>query len=278
VLDANLDEHGVALLKNLSLARPFQPVVTIEHAGASYEAVGEPMMPTKPSQKIEVTIYEATDKRPELNILMRYVHAFATAEGLHIADMLIVNNPADRAWLGSAGPDGTRSAMWVALPAGAKDIAMDGDFHECCARQEDGKVVSNAPLVPGQSQFRLEYIVPCGGGRASATIDAPAPVRGMTVMVPEEQVGIIQVEGLEKSKTFPSKEGVVLRSFKGEGIMPGQKITLTMTGLPEAAEAEGFWSTPKVVGIVGGAVLLVICVIFLIAKPGRKSGQAEAQA
>lgn len=279
VLEANLDEHGTGLLENLSLARPFQPVVTIEHAGVSYQAVGEPMTPASPSQKIEVTIYETTDQRPELMIQMRYVRADATPEGLHIADMMIVNNPTDRAWLGSAGPDGKRSAMWVALPAGAKDIAMDGDFHECCARVEDGKVVSSAPLVPGQSQFSLEYMVPGDGGLASVTIDAPAPVRGMTVMVPEDQVGNIRVEGLEKSKTFPPKGmGVALRSFKGEGIVPGRKIVLTMTGLPLAAEGETFWTTQKIVGIVAGALILVLCIIFLAARPRRKSGQAEAQA
>jgi hypothetical protein len=278
VLEANLDKNGAALLEKLSLARPFQPVVTIEHAGVPYQAVGEPMTPTTPSQKITVTVYEATDQRPDLKIQMRYVRADATAGGLHIADMMIVNNPTDRAWLGTAGPDGKRSAMWVALPAGVKDIEMDGEFHSCCARVEGGKVVSSAPLVPGQSQFGLAYLVPGDGGRAVATIDAPLPVRGMTVMVPEPQVDSIRVEGLEKSKTFPAKEDVVLRSFKGEGILPGQKIVLTMTGLPEAAAGESFWSTQKIVGIVGGALILVLCIIFLVARPRRKSGQAEAQA
>ena len=210
---------------------------------------------------------------------MRHVVAKATDAGLLVMDFLIVNNPADRTWTGTVGPDGKPATMWVALPVGAKDIEMDGAFHECCARQEDGKLVSTAPLVPGQSQFRVAYLVPGEGGKASMTIEAPAPVGGMMLMVPEDQAGFANIEGLEKGQAFPADgNGAMMRAFMGRDIMPGQKITLTMTGLPEAVAPEGFWSTPKIVGIVGGAVLLVICVIFLVAKPGRKSGQAEAQA
>ncbi len=279
VLEANLDEHGAALLENLSLARPFQPVVTIEYAGASYEAIGDPMTPATPSQKIEVPVYETTDKRPDLKIQMRHVVAKATGEGLRVMDYLIVNNPADRTWTGTVGPDGKPATMWVTLPAGATDIEMDGAFHSCCASVKDGKLVSTAPLVPGQSQFRVAYLVPGKGGKASMTIDAPAPVGGMMLMVPEDQAGFAKVDGLEKGDAFPiNGNGTTMRAFMGRDIMPGQKIVLTMTGLPQAAEAVSFWSTPKIVGIVGGGVLLVLCVIFLVVKPGRKSGQAEAQA
>ena len=236
MLDANLDEHGVALLENLSLARPFQPVVTIEHAGASYEAVGEPMTPAEPTQKIEVSVYETTDQRPELKVQMRHVVAKATDEGLRVMDYLIVNNPGDRTWTGTVGADGKPAAMWVPLPAGVKDIEMDGAFHSCCAVLKDGKLVSTAPLMPGQSQFRIAYLVPGEGGKVSMTIEAPAPVGGMMLMVPEDQAGFANVEGLEKGQAFPANGGTTMRAFMGRDIMPGQKVTLTMTGLPVLAE------------------------------------------
>jgi hypothetical protein len=279
VMDANLDGNGMALLENLSLARPFQPVVTIEHAGASYEAVGEPITPDQPTQKIDVDVYETTDKRPDLKVKMRHVVAKATDEGLRVMDVLIVSNPADRTWTGAVGPDGKPAAMSVALPAGVKDIEMDGAFHSCCAVLKDGKLVSSAPLLPGQSEFRIAYLVPGKGGKASMTIETPAPVEGMILMVPEDQAGFANVEGLEKGEAYYAKgNGTTMRTFMGQDVMPGRKITLTMTGLPEAAQADGFWSTPKIAGIVGGGVLLVICIVFLIAKPGRKPGQAEARA
>ena len=117
-------------------------------------------------------------------------------------------------------------------------------------------------LLPTQ---RADEARDAGMARQNAALAGPAPA--------------VLVEGLEKGQAFPADgNGTMMRAFMGRDIMPGQKITLTMTGLPEAVAPEGFWSTPKIVGIVGGAVLLVICVIFLVAKPGRKSGQAEAQA
>jgi len=280
VLEANLDEHGAALLEKLSLARPFQPVVTIEHAGVSYEAVGEAMTPDQPTQKIEVRVYETTNKRPDIKIPMRHVVAIARPEGLRVMDMMIVNNPAERSWTGAVGPDGKTAAVSVGLPAGARDIEMDGAFEPCCASVINGRLVSSAPLVPGQSQYRVAYLVPGAAGLANIDIDVPLATGMMIVLVPEDQSGNVKVEGLAKGDASPANgNGMMMRAFTGRDVAPGQKISLTITGMPEAASAESApWSTPQIVGIFGGGLILVLCAAFLLAKPGRKPAQAEAKA
>lgn len=278
VIEVNLDAHGVALLENLSLASPFDPRVTIEYAGTSYQAVGEPMTPTQSSQKIEVKVYETTDQRPELTIGMRHVMAIATPEGLRVRDVMVVNNPADRTWTGSPGADGKPSTMWVGLPAGVTDLTMEGGFHSCCARVIDGKLVSSSPLVPGQLQFHVMYLLPGTDGQAQMEINAPAPIGTMILMVPQSQANNVTVEGLEKGRIFPG-DGKPMQSFIGKEVAAGQKIVLTMTGMPQAVEIapEGEWSTPQILGVVGVALLVVLSVLILAFKAGRKAAQASAE-
>ena len=277
VIEVDLDAHGVALLENLSLASPFQPRVTIEYAGASYQAVGERMTPTQSTQKINVTVYETTDKRPELAIKMRHIRAIATPEGLRVEDILVVNNPADRTWTGSPGADGKPRTMWVGLPAGATDLKMEGGFHSCCARVIDGKLVSSSPLAPGLLQCRVMYLLPGADSQARMEIDVPVPVGTMILMVPQSQAHNATIEGLERGGIFPG-DGKPMQSFVGRGIAPGQKVVLTMTGMPQAVETapEGEWSTPQILGIVGVALLVVMFVLILAFKAGQRAAQASA--
>ena len=140
----------------------------------------------------------------------------------------------------------------------------------------DGKLVSSSPLLPGQSQFRVMYLLGGADGKARVEIDAPAPVGGMILIVPRQQAENATVEGLEKGEVFPGN-GMPMQSFVGKGIAPGQKIVLTMTDMPQPVEAEGKWSTPQIMGIAGIAVLLILFVVILALKPGRKAAQASAE-
>jgi hypothetical protein len=236
------------------------------------------MTPANPHQKIELRVHETTDEKPDYKIQMRHVYAIAREEGVRVMDVMVVQNPADRAWLGTADANGERSAVWVQLPAGAKDIEMEGGFHACCARVEDGKITSTAALVPGQTQFRVAYLLEPKDGKLEMAIHTPAPVGGMMLMVPEDQTGQITVTGLQRGQSFRARgDGMLMRSYTGRGLMPGQVVNLAVAELPQAAAEEGFWSGPKVIGIVGGVIVLLLCIVFLAARPARKAGGDERE-
>ena len=92
-IDAQLDEHGVATLEGLPLAAHFVPKVTVKHAGVSYEAVGQPMDAARPSQKITVTVHETSDREPDWQVQMWHIMLHPTEEGIHVSEMLAVDNP-----------------------------------------------------------------------------------------------------------------------------------------------------------------------------------------
>ena len=171
-LEDRLDEHGMLVLEDLPLEVPFQPRIRVQHAGVSYEAVGERMGPEQTSQKIDVKVYETTEQQPDWSVHMWHFIAEPTAEGLAVTEMLAVHNPADRAWLGRADDQAGRSTLAVHLPADAKVLNMDGGFHECCTKRIGEQLVDTMPLRPGVSQYRLHYVLPAVDGAARLSLVA----------------------------------------------------------------------------------------------------------
>ena len=274
-----LDAHGMAVVKNLPLSEPFRPRVTVLHAGGEYQVVGEVMDTDNPSQKITVTVHETTDKAPDWEVAMWHVILQPTEKGLHARQMLAVRNPTDRAWLGPAGPGGLRASMVVGLPTDATEVKIGGAFHSCCSKVMGGHVINTRPMLPGVSRYRLEYILPSVGGQARVELTAPARVKALMLFVPDDERIRLEGQGLKQGDVH-NVHNQPMRVYQAGGLIPGQRLAFTITGLPrhlEAAEkALGSSMVPKILAVVGGVVLLALVVVVLFRSP-KKAGPGEPE-
>jgi hypothetical protein len=277
-IDTKLDKHGVVLVEDLPLMAPFQPRVGVKYGGTTFEVMGAVMDAEHPTQKIDVTVYQTTEEAPKWEIRMRHVMISPSAEGLRVMEMIAIDNPSDRAWIGRPGPtpDAPRTSLVLEMPDGADQVTVGGTFHPCCTKMEDGRLVSHTALLPGTSQLRLGYLVPAKDGQARVEVTAPVPVKLMMVFLPEGGT-TFQSESLQDAGVFRMKDNPV-HAYKAVSLAAGRKVSFVVGNLSKAesgAAAGSSWRFPQVLAAAGIAVVVILCVVVLV-KPRKKAKPGPA--
>jgi hypothetical protein len=267
-IETVLDDKGMAVLTGLSLLLDFQPLVKVKHAGVDCQVVGRPMSKQQPNQQIEVPVYEVTEQDPGWQVHMRHVMLESTPQGLNVMEMLAIENPSDRTWLGTKAADGTRRTIVVPLSADIIEVRVNGDRYEGCIREKDGSIVDTQPLPPGVVQVQLNYSVPAKDGQVSLSAVAPALIKNMIVFAPEDG-SIKKVEGLEATGTQDMPKGK-MQMYRGMNLPAGHKTTVAAV-LPMAPVASGGGSVPKIIAAVGAGLILVVGIIIIMLKKPTKT-------
>jgi hypothetical protein len=285
--DTKLAADGTLRLNGVPVDQPLQALVTVTHAGVDYTASADVMDTEHATQKVEISLYETTDKAPAWSLKMRHVIVHSTPDAVDVTEMLAVDVPGDRAWLGTADAKGGHTSFTIALPAGAKDVKLLNGFHDCCTSTDGGKLANNMAIVPGASQYALSYVVPATAGKADLTITAPAAVGHMMVFVPEDST-TVTVSGLNSIGSMPMDNGEQMRCYMATSLSAQQTVDVTISDLskvtppkvseaapanPGAASSEkpvkGGVSLPQRLAVGGAAAILVVgaLVMFVVKSP-----------
>ena len=275
-LQTKLDAKGEASVE-ISLDVICQPVVRIMHGGVGYEGIGKVMDRTHGTQQIEMTLAEATEKQPAWEVKMRHVLVHVAPEGLHVTEMLSIVTPGDQTWIGTEAA-GRRTTLLVQLPAGARELNPTG-VPDSALEIRDGKLLSTMPLLPGPSEFQVEYVVPSTDGKAELTITAPAPVGQMYVFIPDDG-STVTTAGLDSMGVRKTGEGSK-RAYKGANMKAGQEAKLTFSELkapvttqPVKKSDAGSSHLPQIAAGVGGGLALLGGVTVMLVRSAKKgSGQ-----
>lgn len=248
-----------------------QPVARITHAGVTYEGIGEVIDRTHREQRIEMMLYEVTEKRPEWTANIRHVLVYPQADGLRVTEMLAINNPGDQTWIGPV-VNGQRATFSLPLTPGAFGLNVPG-MAEGAIQIRDGKVVSSLPVTPGSVELQMEYTVPLKDGKADLSIIAPAAVGQTYVFIPDDG-STVTTFGLDSLGVRQTGEGSK-RGFKTGPMKPGQEAKMSFSGLkaPTTAPVKKVATTrlPQIVAGVGGGIVLLGGVTFLLVKSPRKT-------
>ncbi|MFO8015048.1 MAG: hypothetical protein R6X20_17310 [Phycisphaerae bacterium] len=192
-----------------------------------------------------------------------------TAEGLYVREMMIVDNPSDRAWLGSKDDDGRGSTLNIDLPipeAGGRVDFFKG-FSECCTQLEKDRLINTHAIAPGKSQFVFGYLVPVDGGSATLEVVHPADTDQVALVVPENGMQV-QAEALGDGEALKMGPGT-MRLFKGTDFEAGQRFVVQLSRIPKPAPAKpkpsrpkaglsrGGPSVPQAVAAAGGGAILL---------------------
>jgi hypothetical protein len=285
--EATLDPQGKAVLADLPVGAGVHPLVRIEHGGVMYESMGPLMHAGPPDHQVQVVVYESTEQRPPLVLRARHMVVSRTPEGLYVKEMMILDNPTDRAWVGTPDAEGRTTTLNIDLPipeTGGRVDFFQG-FDERCTRLLKDRLINTHAIAPGKSQFVFGYLVPIRGGRATLEVVHPAATDQIALVVPESgmQVEAGRLGGGESLKMGPG----VMRLFKGEDFEAGGTLIIRLTGIAEAAPSEpqtkpagrglsrGGPSLPQTIAAAGGGAILVGGIGLMWWKRSR-TGRAAA--
>ena len=281
-IEDKLDATGKLTLKDLPGGADITPVVRITHAGVVYNTSGNPLI-AQHGGKVTVKVYEATEEQPEWKIKIRHVMVQPYKDGVQVMEMMGIENPTDRSWIGKADPiTGKRATLSVPLPKGAKNVQMMSGFHNTCASVLGDRIVDTDPFVPETSQYQIGYIVPAINGKVDLSVAAPAGIDRMMLFVPDDGSSVSAI-GMEDLGAKENDRGGKTHYYKAQGAKAGDSIGVTLTNLPDKALASGEGEdgaaatnalsndkTPQILAGVGAVLILFIGIAFLFKPSHRK--------
>lgn len=253
-----LDMASNAIIDDLRVAMPCQVVVTISHGGGEYRFEAATVSPDQPEAKVDAPVYDTTTQAPAWQIMMHHVMVQRQDDGLHVTEIIVGNNPADRTWLGE---------KTLQIPPGAQDIKIVSGFDD--ADCKDGRLVHHTPMMPGQVEYHFEYMLRPTDGTVSLPLTAAAPTKQVRVLLPEDDTTI------STSKLDPAGSKSVgetsVRMYAASSMAAGETAMITIAGLPSPnAAARAASRTPKIVAAVGGGLILVCGLGFVLFKPAKR--------
>ncbi len=288
-MHTELDATGMAILEGIPLGSVIQPVVAYEYAGATYESIGQPMGPSDPDRLIKLKVYETTDVEPQWRIAMRHVMAKRMDKHLHITEVWAINNPDDRSYVGvvdksheshdhakveDAHNQG-RTTLTLPLPAGAMHVQPGSGFSACCVRVEGGRIINTMPLLPGATEFRVDYLLPNEDGSFNLALTTPAATDHLMIFLPDDG-SQVTAQGLETGDPFKAGEQQ-FRMYSAKQLEAGAAMSLVievgqavMESITGAAGPTSQADTIKMIA-GGGAGLLVLAGTFVLLKPAKRT-------
>lgn len=278
-INAQLDEHGVLMLEGLTFKGMVQPVISIKHAGVAYQAVGKPMTPNAPEQIVHVKLYDATEETPAWTVNLRHLYLQVTPTGLRVHEMIVLSNPADRAWVGELNTEtNQRTTIRLPLAGGAQ---APGKVLRGPEKTEvvDGSIVMHGALTPGQTELRVEYMLPMDSG-AALNIAAPAATGDLVVYLPDDG-SVLEAEGLTAGDPLNSR-GMVIRLWRATQIEANKALSVkiktgvTKSAADESAEGDAVAMSSHTAKLVAGAGGLLILVTGFSLLVGRTQRSIEA--
>lgn len=247
-----LDEKGAASVPAKAVPTGAVGYVTVTYQGVDYHAVSAPVDATRPQTKVGIGVFEATDSKPEWNVAMQHVILSPSQNGLQVMEMLSVENPTDRSWLGTPGADGKRATVTFPLPPTCGDIQPIQGFKDGFVKLDGDLLINQLPLTPGATQYRLTYTIPYANGKAAMSYKTSSPVKHLMVFVPDDGTQA-DVKGLQ-SLGQQDMNGKKIRAFMGMNLSEGAPIDLVVSQ-PSGASAEPSVRESDMPAISGGAHL-----------------------
>ncbi|MBA2680125.1 MAG: hypothetical protein H0U76_17225, partial [Ktedonobacteraceae bacterium] len=256
---AKTDAQGNFSFPNLSTDKTLNYAIYIRYQGAQYVS-SVVSLDSKPAQKLNLTVYEATQNPQNIaitqaNVLIREPDVQRGV--LTVSEVFALQNLNNRAYVGSFDASkGKPNTLRFTLPQGAKNVALGNGFAGYHVIQVDRGFASDAALLPGSNEFSFSFELPY----TTTTYDFQ-----YETIYPTVQFSFLVDPNLHASVNTLKPSGVVEANnhsylvFKGTVLPARQQITLHLEGLPQAKSASspsfnaiGIWL------IVGGVLLCAL--------------------
>jgi len=222
-------DGGVVEIHDLPLEVPFQPVITVEHAGAPQELVGPPMHKFQPAIQLDMKVYETTTEKPVWTNGIRHVTAESVASHgtltLRVTEMIGGFAAGDRTWTGDHNV-----TLTIPLPPNAQNVGLGQGLAEANPTLANGTVTCGKPLLPGSTEYVFGYTVPVTNGAAELSFTPPADTKLFALYIPatfhvDKSVGLT-VKDASGQVGSQGRKLVV-----GKDLKAGQVVSVSLSGI-----------------------------------------------
>jgi hypothetical protein len=170
-------------------------------------------------------------------------------------------------------------------------VKIGGGLDGAAVQIAGGNLISHQPLVPGESQYQVQYTIPARDGVAVLSVTAPSKVGHVLVFIPDDGTTVAATGLTLMGSEQMDNNGPKTRYYMATSLQAGQTLTLSVTGLKTAAVAPDVLpqtgaaeaslagsSLPKTIAAVGAGGMLVIGSLILLAKKTPSPVQVKAKA
>lgn len=269
-LPAKLDEQGIVVIGDIPLAMAVRPIVRIKYADVLYQEAGPVMDAAHKEASVNVTVYQTTDEAPDWRVVMRHIMTQPTPDGLAVSEMVVVENPGDRTWLGGpADAQGRRPVVGLTLPADAREVHLDAGFHGWCCTQFAGRDLTvQMPLMPGRAKYRFSYFVPAKSGVTDLRFGAKARCDHAMILAPDDS-SEVAVSGVQAAASDASQGMPGVRAYQANNVEKDAPFGVTITRaafVPSTVSrgASGSWAMFVGAGVAG--CITLVCVVLLVRR------------
>jgi len=208
------------------------------------------------SKRSDVAVFDTTRSDSGIVLSMQHIIITPGKGTLQVHEVYVFSNESKYTYLGHPDidhPDKT-TVLQLDLPEHAQEIQVGGDLMGCCAVVTEGKILDTMAFQPGVRRAVVSYLLPYQGGSADLLKTVHHPTAMLDVFLPEN-AGSLEAPKLSSRGGFSIREESYQR-FTGTALAKGTKLTLALTGLPEAPR-DWRWLPPVLLAalILGGLAL-----------------------
>ncbi len=181
---------------------------------------------------LELAVYETTDRAPLRATAARVLLSAQQSPGiLQAVEIWDVSNPTTRTLTAATG----ESTLAFTLPSGATAARFGDDRLQASAVAAGGRLMTSAPMIPGDHQVSLEYALPYERTEYEWSLRVPFPVDD--VRVAAVGPGLV-IEAGPSPVTLGEAGGLPVAAAALGALDEGATSTVRLTGLPPAPAGE----------------------------------------
>lgn len=263
-LKTNTDGNGYYSFQNVP-ANPnayYQPTVFykgVSYAGDSFTITSENQDGTS-----NVTIYEPTNSDSLVQVSLHHFLIIPAEGYLSIKEVSLLENLGDRTYIGTVP---TQSGKFITarykLPKDAYGINLEDGLMSCCIEPDEDGFYDTMEILPGKKQIVFSYKIKAPDEQVSFSKQLTIPTGEFGVLLYGSGVNLTASNLQEMPPQ--NYEGVDIKTFTADSLIPGQKVNITLSGLSgEPVD----WSNYILFIIVG---VLLLTGIFLYFKQKKNN-------
>ena len=236
-----------------------QHYLSTEYEGAFYTE-GPLDVAGKQAVTQDLQVYDVGREFDAVHVLNHHIIVERKDDGLHVNEIMILQNGAATAYLGVGANHARASGARLGLPASIKDFHAGVGGDDETVQVQGRELTSLRPIPPGQHPISFTYHVPLSG-RMDLSHRLYFPTHTFVVMVDDPK---LRLESPMLKNDGPREQGgKTYTLYSGSDFPMGSDVEIRVNGA-------GFFSNPALYPWLAAPVLMAI-VFMVAARRGQKS-------